>query len=179
VTTRSRDQTKSPSDVVLGTILAVGGVLLIAAAQLKVLPSLAALGAFALVAGIISLVGAFIGRSEAGFWTELVQGSLMLVFGVTVLRFQQIGTGTLVVFAGVVFIVIGLVRLASAVRFGSARRTSLFAGVFSLALGGASWSNALTPGLTIIGILIGAELLADGVAALVLGSTEQSARRPS
>ncbi len=164
------------TDVLLGLLLLGSGLLIIGGAWLKVIPSTAALGAFVLAAGLLAVLGALVGRTSAGFFSEITSGALAAVLGVVVLRPPAAPIATLVLVAGAFFLVNGVIRLASASEFPALRGTFLIGGAASLALGAAVLSDAVEPSLGLLGVLVGVQLVVDGVSALLIGRHERPGR---
>ena len=46
-------------------------------------------GDYLVAAGALAVAGSFVGRTQAGFWAELVAGTLMATFGLLVVRFPN------------------------------------------------------------------------------------------
>lgn len=168
--------TASLTDILLGLLLVAAGVLIIGGAWLQVIPSPAALGAFVLAAGAVGVLGALIGRTSAGFFSEITSAALATVLGVVVLSHPQAPLTTLFLLAGAFFGVNGVVRVASASEFPSLRGTFLIGGAASLALGAAVLTDAVEATLPLLGALIGVELVVDGISALLIGRAEHPAR---
>ncbi len=169
----------NPADLVLGFVLAVVGVLLVAATVLRLVPSVYALGGLALAAGALAVAGSFVGRTQAGFWAELVAGTLMATFGLLVVRFPNSDARVVALLAAFAFLAAGVVRLGSAREFPSLRGPFLVSGALSLFMGGLVLSDVIAPSATQIGVLIGCALIIDGVTAAVVGRAEHPSKRRS
>nr|NLI51164.1 hypothetical protein [Propionibacterium sp.] len=172
----ARRNPASLTDVVLGLLLLVAGTLIIGGAWLQAIPSRAALGAFLLVAGGVGVLGALVGRTSAGFFSEITSAALSAVLGIVILRYPDVPLDTLFLVAASLFLVNGIVRVASASEFPALRGTFLIGGAASLALGAAVVTDAVQPSLTLLGILVGIELVVDGVSALLIGRHEHPSR---
>ena len=175
----ARDQPSGVTDVLLGLLWALTGVLLAGAGVLRLVPSVYALGAMALVAGAVGVLGALVGRSHAGFWAELVPGALLMSFGVLVVRFAQLDAHALGLLAGAILLADGLVRLGSAREFPPLRGTLLVAGLLSLLMGGLVLWDGIPVTTAGIAVLIGCELVVAGVTATLVGRPVRPARRRS
>lgn len=173
----TRDRPANVTDALLGIVLVLGGVLSAGAGMLRLLPSVYALGGLALVAGLLGVLGALIGRSPAGFWAELVPGSLLVTFGVLVVRFPQADARGLELLAGSLFLANGLVRLGSAREFAQLRSTFVVAGLSSLLMGGLVLSDALPVTAAGVATLVGCELVVDGVTVWLVGRAPHPSRR--
>ena len=172
-----RDETASATDVLLGVALTLGGVLLAAAGVLQLLPSVYALGSLLLVAGLLAVLGAFVGRTQAGFWSELVPGALLVTFGALVVRFPQSDARAIGLLAGCVLLTNGLVRLGSAREFATVRTPLVVAGLLSLLMGGLVLSDAAPVTTAGIAVLLGCELVIVGVTAGLVGRPVHPVRR--
>jgi len=177
VTTRRTSASTSVTDVLLGLLLVAGGLVLLVGAGLRVIPSTVALGAFVLVAGLLGVLGALIGRTSAGFFTEIVAGAELAVLGLVLLRFPDASVATAQLLAGALFAVNGIVRVASATEFQSQRGVMLVGGAASLALAAAVFLGALPASVGTLGLLVGVELVVDGVSDVLIGRHEHPGRR--
>ncbi len=174
--TRREQRSLSLTDVLLGLLLVAAGAFLLVGSYLDVIPSSTSVGAFVVFAGVLGIVGALVGRTSAGFFTEIVSSSMVLVLGVMVLRYPELGAATFLVLAAGFFLVNGVVRIASATEFPSLRGALLISGAASLALGAAILTGALKPTMLLLAVLIGIELIIDGLTALVIGRAEHPHR---
>jgi membrane protein HdeD len=177
VTTRRTTASTSVTDVLLGLLLVAGGLVLLVGTSLKVIPSIVGLSAFVLVAGLAGILGAIIGRTSAGFFTEIVSGAELTVLGLVLLRFPETPAATAQLLAGALFAVNGIVRLASATEFPSLRGIMLVGGAASLALAAAVFTGAVPATVGNLGLLVGVELVVDGVSAVLIGRHEHPNRR--
>lgn len=155
--------------MLLGVVLVLAGATLLFGTYLEAIPSAISLGAFVLVSGLVGIAGALIGRTSAGFFTEIVSSAMVTVLGGLILRYSNVGMGPLLIVASGFFLVDGIVRLASATEFPGLRGIFLVSGAASLALGAAILTGAIEASLLLLGVLIGIELIVDGVTALVIG----------
>ena len=153
----------NPAAVALGVLWVVGGVILVAAGLMRLVPSLYALGAVALLAGALGLVAAFVPTTTLSFWTELVPGALLLAFGMAVVRFPTLEVPTVQLLAAVVLLALGLVRLGAAREFLAAWRPLLFAGLVSLFLGLVLLTDVVPASLAGVAFLLGCDLLVGGI----------------
>ena len=93
----------------------------------------------------------------------------MLVLGVLGLRTPADHLKIVFVVAGALFGVEGLVKMASASEFPWLRVVLLVCGAASVGLSAAVLSDALTPTLLSLAVVVGVQLLADGFTALAIG----------
>lgn len=161
------------TDVLLGAVLVAGGAVLLIGTYLRVMPSPAGLGAFALIAGLLGLAAALVGQTSAGFWAELVPSALLTVLGVVVLRYPNSPVAGLVAAAAALTLVNGIVRLVSITEFPGLRGILLVCGAASLVIGVVLLMEAVKPSVALLGAVIGLELVVDGLAALMIGRHER------
>lgn len=159
---RDTTRRRNPGAVVLGILWSLGGVVLAAAGLLRLVPSLYALGAIALVAGGVGLVVAFLPNTTVSFWAELVPSALLLGFGVVLVRFPTLEPRPVALLAALVFLASGLVRLGAAREFVDAWRPFLVGGLVSVFLGLVLVSDVLDPTTTGVAFLLGCDLLVGG-----------------
>lgn len=176
-TTRRPSGRPSATDIVLGALLAVAGLVLLAAPVLRVVPSEQALGAYFLAAGAVAIAGALVGRTSPGFFSEIVSGAQLTVLGAVVLRYPATLVTTLLLLAGAFFAVTGLVRLAAATEYPAQRAIWLAGGIAALGLASVVVLGALDPSVSTLGLLVGVALVIDGVSALLIGRRGYPSRR--
>lgn len=174
--TASSAASASLTDILLGLLLIAAGLFLLVGTYLKVIPSVSSLGAFVLAAGVVGIAGALVGRTSAGFFTEVVSGAMVLVLGALILRYPDAAGATGLLVAAGFFLANGLVRVASATEYPSLRGVLLVSGAASLALGAAILADAVKASLVMLAIAIGIELIVDGATALVIGRAEHPHR---
>ncbi|HHU40538.1 MAG TPA: hypothetical protein GXZ45_14820 [Propionibacterium sp.] len=152
----------NPGAVALGILWLLGGALLAGSGLLRLVPTLYALGAIALVAGAIGLVVAFLPNTTVSFWAELVPSGLLVALGAVLVRFPTLEPRALAVAASVVFLGSGTVRLGAAREFVAAWRPFLVAGLVSVFLGLVLLSDVLEPTTTGVAFLLGCDLIVGG-----------------
>jgi len=175
VTTRPT-AASSATDILLGVLLVAFGAFLLVGTYLQVIPSLPGLAAYVLGAGAVGVLGALVGRTSAGFFSEIVSAALVCAWAAVALRFPGTPPATLLLIAGALFGANGLVRVASWSEYPSLRGIFLVGGAASLALAAAVLSGAVPGTLPSLAVLIAVELLVDGVSALVIGRQEHPRR---
>ncbi len=159
-----RDTTRrsNPGAVVLGLLWFLGGLVLAAAGLLRLVPSLHALGAIALVAGAIGLVVAFLPTTTVSFWTGLVPSALLVGFGAVLVRFPDLTPQPVALLAALAFLASGVVRLGAAREFVDAWRPLLVGGLVSVFLGFTLIADVLDPTTTGVAFLLGCDLMVVG-----------------
>lgn len=159
----TRTPTSNATDMLLGAVWVLGGVLVAAAGLARLVPSVYALGGFAVVAGVLGLAGAFVTRSNPAFWGASVPGALLVVLAVLVVRFPDASPRTVALVAAGAFLTNGLVRLMAAREFPGLWPTLVVAGLLSLVLGGLLVSDVIDPTTAGVALLLGCQLVIDGV----------------
>lgn len=163
--------------MLLGLAWTIAGLVLLGGVYFKVIPSMPALGTFVVAAGLLAVLGSLIGRTSAGFFSELVPGALIGVLGFVLLRYPDAPLSALLLLAGALFAANGLVRLGSASEFPALRGVLFIGGAASLALSAAVFTDAVKPSFLALGVLIGVELIVDGLTILLVGRHEHAGRR--
>ncbi len=157
--------------IFLGIVLLIGGVLAIANPFAATLTATTLVGVLLVLSGVGQLWTAFAGGDlPHRLWTGLI-GLLGVVVGVDLLANPLAGMVSLTVLVGVLFLVMGAIRLYIAFRL---REAPLFwpfliAGAASILIGGMIFADVMAAATTLLGLLLGIQLLADGVALVALG----------
>ncbi|WP_051264889.1 HdeD family acid-resistance protein [Nakamurella lactea] len=157
-------------DVVLGILLFIGGLVVLGDVVVATAVSVLFIGWVAVITGVIGVIGSLfkIGKG-GGFWSALIGGALVGVLGVLILRFPLASAGAITLIAGMVFLVSGVVRLIAGFERTPARWALLISGVASIILGLIVVFNPLQATLTLLGVLLGIQLLIDGLTMLMFG----------
>ena len=115
------------------------------------------------------MAAAILARAWDGFFLFLLLAILYAVAGLPMLRHPWIAGEDLTLMLAVLFLIVGLFRIAVAVldRVPS-RGWILFNGVVTVLLGVAIWQQWPDSGLWAVGMLVGIELIVNGVAWSVL-----------
>jgi hypothetical protein len=103
------------------------------------------------------------------FWLTALGGALIGVLGLAMIRNPAATAVTLTLVAGTLFFAGGVARLAAAAIVPEARAVLIFGGVVSVGLGLVVLFNIWEASLTLLGILLGIQVLVEGLALLVLG----------
>ncbi len=157
--------------MVLGVFFALGGLLALAFPFVATMAVTTFVGAVFLVGGVLGIWFAF---RDAGqphrFWNGFI-GLMGVIAGVSLLANPFSGAISLTIILAVLFLLTGAARVAGAF---SLRGTPLFwmllvSGVVSIVLSGLIfyWFPAVASSL--LGILLGFELIAEGAALIALG----------
>jgi uncharacterized membrane protein HdeD (DUF308 family) len=157
--------------ILLGVVLLVGGVLAIADPFAATLAVTTLVGILLAVAGVGQLWAAFAGGDlPHRLWTGLI-GALGLVVGIDLIANPLEGMVSLTLLAGVLFLLTGAIRLWVAFRLREAPQfwPILISGAASVLIGSMIFADILAAATTLLGLLLGIQLLADGVGLLALG----------
>jgi uncharacterized membrane protein HdeD (DUF308 family) len=156
-------------DVVVGALLAIGGLVLLGHAAFATTVSVLFIGWMLLAGGIIALVGSFFRIGKGDFWSAALTGGLLAVLGLMMLRNTEAAALTLTLIAGALFLVSGIVRLVVGVETPEYRVPLVFAGVISTALGLIVLFNLVTASYVLLGVLLGVQALVDGITMMLIG----------
>jgi membrane protein HdeD len=156
-------------DMVLGVLLLIGGLVVLGNVVLATAISVFLLGWMALVSGVVLLIGAFFKIKSGGFWSAALGGVVLGVLGLFILRNPVVGALTLTLLAGSLFLVAGLTRIFTAGQFGEMRWLLIISGVISAGLGLFVLFNLATATLTLLGVLLGVQVILEGLTLLVVG----------
>ncbi|MGZ6884202.1 MAG: HdeD family acid-resistance protein [Nocardioidaceae bacterium] len=164
-----RERVRTNGDVVVGAVLFIIGLVLLANATFATTVSVLFLGWMVLAAGILGLVAALFSIGRAGFWSAAIGGTMLTVLGLVTLRHTDAAAVTLTLLAGAMFLVSGLMRLAASAEEYDHRVELAIAGGASLVLGLIVLFNLFTASYVLLGVLLGVQLLVDGLALMMVG----------
>ncbi len=156
-------------DVVLGILLLLAGLFVVGNAVTATLLSVLLLGWFAIGAGVATLVGAFVRRGAGIAWSAALGGAALIVLGVIVVRDPLAGAAGLTLLAAALFLAVGLARLAAAIQVPEARVVLIVSGLLSVALGLVVLFNLTIAVPSLLGLLLGVQILIEGATVLVAG----------
>lgn len=156
-------------DVVLGAVLALGGLVILGYASFVTTVSVLFMGWLLLIAGVVGLVASFFRIGKGGFWSAALTGAFLTVLGLFFLRDTEAAATTLTLIAGVIFLTGGVVRLAAAAQDSVFRIPLLFAGIVSTALGLIVLLNLFDASYVLLGVLLGVQVLVDGITMMLIG----------
>ncbi|TDL79887.1 HdeD family acid-resistance protein [Palleronia sediminis] len=163
----------------MGIVLAIGGV---AALLFPFVASLAATGFAAaafFVAGVLQLWLAFTAGdgSRGGRLVAGLLGLLMVVFAVSLFAQPLSGMVSLTILAGAMFLTLGVVRIVMAWRMRHRPRWGwlVASGALAVLLGLMILLALPVSALTVLGILLGVDLLTSGIAAIAIALQARNA----
>ena len=169
------ERRRSGWDVVLGILLVVGGLVVLGDVVLASVVSLLFIAWSALSAGVVLLIDALTKLRSGGAVWPAIGGAVLLVVGIFMLRNPAIALVTITLMMGSMFLVGGIARLVSAFSAPGYRVVLVFSGLASLALGLFVFFNPLTASLTLLGVMLGIQILIDGLTLIVAGRMHPAA----
>jgi len=162
-------QGRSTSDLIIGALIVLLGLVVLGHTLIATKVSLLFLGWLLFAGGVVTLAATLFRIGKDGFWLGALGGGLMTVLGLVFLRHTQAAAVTVTLVAGAMFLTTGLARLVAAFQTPSARVPLLVSGVVSTFLGLLVLFNLVDASLVFLGVILGVELLAEGVAIMIVG----------
>ena len=162
-------------DVVFGILLFIGGLIVLGDVVIATAVSVLLVGWLTLVAGIVGILASLFKIGKGGaFWSTLLSGALMLALGILILRNPLVSLVAITMAAGLLFLTGGIIRFVAGFEPSRARWVLLFSGALSIALGLIVIFHLGTASLTLLGILLGVQLLVDGATLVLYGRAHVS-----
>lgn len=156
-------------DVILGILLVIGSFIVLGDVLLATAVSVVLIGWTSLVSGVLMLVGALFRIKSGGGWSVALGGAVLTVLGLFMLRNLIVGAVMLTVLAGALFLTGGLVRVVTAFQSDKHKLILAISGVVSIGLGVFVLINPITATLSLLGILLGVQILVEGLTLITLG----------
>jgi len=156
-------------DVVLGILLVLAALIILGDVAFATVVSVLVLGWTSLLAGLLMLAGAILRIRAGGGWSIALGGAVLTVLGLFMLRNLTFTAMTLTVLAGALFLSGGLARVVSAVQSGRHRVLLMVSGLVSVVLGLYVLFNPAGATLSLLGILLGIQVLVEGLTLILLG----------
>jgi uncharacterized membrane protein HdeD (DUF308 family) len=156
-------------DLALGALLVVVGLVILGHTAIATTLSLMFVGWLLFAVGVTAIAVSLFSIGKDGFWTALLGGGLMTVLGLVFLRHTSAAAVTVTLVAGALFLVVGIARLAAAFEYPEQRVPLLLGGGVSLILGLLVLFNLFTASYKLLGIFLGLEVLAEGLAIMIFG----------
>ena len=155
----------------LGVLLVIGAFIALANPFAASLAVTTLVGFFFLIGGAIQAWLAVAARADRHRMWHGVIGALGIVAGISLLANPLGGLISLTLLLGIVFLATGAARLVLAFRLRESRSFwfLLLSGAVSVLLGILIFGNFAAAATTLLGVLLGIQLLADGVALIALG----------
>lgn len=169
--------TRTGWDLVLGALLVLAGIVVLGHTVIATVISVLFLGWLALAAGLVEMVASLfkIGRERS--WVAVLGGGLIGVLGLVMIRNPGIAAVSITLVAGAMFLATGVARLVAAFQIPQARVALLIGGGVSTLLGLLVLFNLVEATLTLLGVMLGVQAIAEGVAIMVAGREAVRASR--
>lgn len=163
----------------LGAAMTLLGAAAVAMSVLTSLMTMIFLGSLMLVCGVLQIAHAITLHRRNGYGLDLTTGLVYLIAG-GVISFHPAATAlAFAVMLSFFLVAGGVLRIAGGIMgSGPFRRRQLFYGALNLLLAYVIWHDWPVAGLSIIGLIIGVELLVSGLAVAMLGLTVRRALSP-
>jgi uncharacterized membrane protein HdeD (DUF308 family) len=156
--------------VLLGLVLVLAGVFVLGDVTLATFISTIFIAVTAIVAGGFEIVHAFWTKGWGGFVWQILLGALYVAFGIVLLNEPVSGTLILTYVLGLVLLLSGFVRvLLSVSHWKDAGWFMLLSGVVGVLAGLVILTGFPMTGLWVLGLLLGIDLVAHGIAWLTYG----------
>lgn len=165
----SETKGRAAVDVVLGGLQVLVGVIVLGHTATATVLSLLFTGWLLMVAGLVVVGMSILQIGKDGFWTALLGGGLMAVLGLVFLRHTTAAAFTVTLVAGSLFLVVGIARLAAAIDDPGHRVSLIFGGGVSVVLGLVVLLNIVTATYTLLGVLLGIQVVSEGLTTLLFG----------
>jgi uncharacterized membrane protein HdeD (DUF308 family) len=174
------ERRRTGSDLVLGILSVIAGVIVLGHVAIAGLVSVIFLGWLLMIGGVVVAGAAIASWKTAGHWWGLVSGGLLVVLGLGFVRNPGVGLLALTLLAGSLLIVGGIVRLAAAFQPGAPRGVLLFSGGITLLLGLLVMFQWPVSALWYLGTILGLQLILDGLTTALTGRVRPvAAARPA
>jgi uncharacterized membrane protein HdeD (DUF308 family) len=160
---------RTTSDLVIGALVVLLGLIILGHTAIATTVSVLFLGWLLFAGGVVTLAATLFRIGKSGFWTGAVAGGLMTVLGLVFLRHTSAAAVTLTLVAGAMFLTSGLARLVMAAHVPEARVPLILSGAVSTLLGLLVLFNLFTASLSLLGLLLGLEVLCEGLAIMLVG----------
>ena len=163
--------------LLLGFVLLAAGIFVLGDVALASVISAFAIGGAAVVGGGFEIAHAFWTPAWGSFAWRLLLGILYIIFGVALMVRPDLSAFILTYLLGIVLVISGLVRLVLGYRYaGRTGRLMLVSGVVGIAAGIMILAHWPASGLWAIGLLVGIDLIAHGIAWLAVAWASRSLR---
>jgi uncharacterized membrane protein HdeD (DUF308 family) len=160
----------------LGMVQIIVGTLGVSFAFSSTLASVVILGVLLLIAAAAQMALAMLARDWDGFFLFLLLAFLYAVAGFLTLQYPLLAAEGLTLMLAALFLLVGLFRIAvSLLDHFPSWGWVLFNGVVAMLLGIAIWQRWPGSGLGVLGMLIGIELIVNGVTWAVLAVSVHNA----
>lgn len=156
-------------DEILASALVLLGIYLVTSVLMATAYSVFAIGLIAIIAGVLSLVEAFLKQRGVRRISGLVSGVLLLVLGILLLANPEAGALSVTLVLALVFLARGATSVVLGLRSAVGRVVLIIGGLVSIVLGVIVLFSLTTMTMVLIGILLGIELIVTGATMLATG----------
>lgn len=163
------DRPRAGADLLLGGLQVVVGLVILGHAATATTLSLLFVGWLIFATGVFVLAISLFQLGHAESWSGLIGGGLTTVLGVVFLRNTDAAAVTITLVAGALWTAVGIARLSAANSNPEQRVSLLFGGLVSLALGLIVLFNVVDASYQLLGILLGLQVVAEGLAVMIFG----------
>lgn len=173
----SHTKSRTTGDLVIGALVVILGIVVLANTYIATTVSLVFFGWLLFAGGVVTLAATLFRIGKDGFWVGALGGGLMTVLGLVFLRHTQAAAVTVTLVAGAMFLLAGIARLAAAFAIPEGRIPLLLSGGVSTVLGLIVLFNLFTASLTFLGLILGIQILAEGLSIMIVGRGSLGASR--
>ncbi|MCK0113591.1 DUF308 domain-containing protein [Ornithinimicrobium sp. F0845] len=166
-------------DIALGALLVIGSLVILGNAVLATAVSVVLIGWCVLLGGVAMLVAGLLRIRSDFSWSILLGGVALGVLGLIMLRNLGASAAALTMTAAAMFLATGLVRIFLAFDQENKRALLIFSGAVSVVLGLWILFNPGTATLTLLGTLLGIQVLVEGVTMILAGRLRLAPLEPS
>ncbi|ROS30821.1 uncharacterized membrane protein HdeD (DUF308 family) [Cellulomonas sp. PhB150] len=163
------ERRRSGWDIAFGILMVIGGFIILGDTIIATAVSVLLIGWTAVVAGIVLAVWSFTRVRAGGFWWALVGGIALAGLGVLVLQHPVRGALWITVFIGAVFVAGGVTRMVAAASLERGKGLFILTGLLSVLLGAWILVFPVEATLTVLGVLLGVQVLVEGLTLLAVG----------
>jgi membrane protein HdeD len=160
---------RSTADLLLGAGIVLVGLVILGHTVTATTISLLFLGWLLFASGVVTLAASLFLIGKEGFWTGALGGGLMTALGIVFLRHTSAAAVTVTLVAGAIFLTSGLARLVVGFQLAEGRIGILVSGLVSTVLGLLVLFNLLDASDALLGFILGIQVLAEGVAIMLVG----------
>lgn len=164
------ERKRTAFDIILGILLVLAGAYVLANAVLATSFLVFVIAWTALISGILMLISSLWAIRTTGLaWPTLIGGAILTVLGIFMLRNSLIGAVALTLMAGALFFVSGMIRVGLATTLQKHKAVHMISGLVSIVLGLWIVLNPMAATLSLLGVLLGVQVLVEGLTLIVTG----------
>jgi membrane protein HdeD len=160
---------RTTSDLVLGILAVVAGIIVLGHVAIASLVSILFVGWMLLAGGILLAVSALVGWKDPAHRWDLASGAVLVLLGIGFVRNPGVGLLVLTLLAGSLLMLGGVVRLVAAFQDGSPRTILIVNGVVTILLGFLILVQWPVSAVWFLGTILGVQLVLDGFTVAIIG----------